>query len=611
MWLKFLSSSKLDPLQLAEQFVQQGKFEAAIAEYEKSINEHPDEITTINILGDLYARLGRADDAIKCYKHIAREYQARGFFVKAIAMHKKISKIEPYNSNTALALAELYASQGSIVEARQQYMLVINDYRNNQMIKEELAVYHKIVELDPNDAAMVIKLAERYHEEGLVQHSHDVYLQAGQIFLRKKIYTKAIELFQWALFILPNSKIAANQLVEIFIQQNLSPYAFDLLKQLQDQNPGDWEWSVMLARAYLTAEMLDEAEAALQHLMELDKSFYAYLLEVGYHFIKRNQFDRALAIVDRCLEYLISSRQEESGIGLLKAILAVDTDNLAALNQLARIYKRIHSDFDLIGVLKMIVDIALRHSEQGEAIRAINELILIEPDEAGHKQLLARLTNQPQAAVATQTTADQNLEIAAPQASHEPYELTPSQLSELGSEERSFEVDLSEIFIEKAEADSPQSDRQIFEKSLAREWRRCARNAMPLTMVLIDLDFLKTYCDNYDYEAGQQWLQKVAQVLQNNVRGIDDLVIRYSSQEFAIILPQVNENVAKVVLARLHKAISSLGIDHLVKAATGSSAGLHFGAATIIPKENSSVNLLLATAKKSLQQSKSALRRGN
>src|SRR4051794_35115923 len=102
MWLPFRSKNKQEPLQLAEQFVRQGKFDAAIYMYQKAIDTTPDSYTIINTLGDLYARLGRNEEAIACYTRICLHYRENGFLLKAIAMYKKISKLEPYNNRTAL-----------------------------------------------------------------------------------------------------------------------------------------------------------------------------------------------------------------------------------------------------------------------------------------------------------------------------------------------------------------------------------------------------------------------------------------------------------------------------------------------------------------------------
>src|SRR6185369_5729022 len=99
MWEGTMSNSMLSSkskiLKMAEWYVEQGMITAAIDEYEKILNIDPNAFTNINTLGDLYARVGRSKDAINIFSRIAESYCENGFTLKAIAMYKKISKLEP------------------------------------------------------------------------------------------------------------------------------------------------------------------------------------------------------------------------------------------------------------------------------------------------------------------------------------------------------------------------------------------------------------------------------------------------------------------------------------------------------------------------------------
>jgi len=113
--------NKAKVMQAAERFVLQGKISSAIAEYEKVIAHDPRDLTVLNTLGDLYARTGRSDGALHCFRKVAEAYAADGFALKAIAMYKKISKINPHSLECITKLGELYSLQGLFSEARAQY----------------------------------------------------------------------------------------------------------------------------------------------------------------------------------------------------------------------------------------------------------------------------------------------------------------------------------------------------------------------------------------------------------------------------------------------------------------------------------------------------------
>ena len=69
----------------ADKYIHSGKVEKAIAEYEKWVAANPKDWNTIRQIGDLYARIGRNDEAIKKYAQIADYYRQDGFNVRACA----------------------------------------------------------------------------------------------------------------------------------------------------------------------------------------------------------------------------------------------------------------------------------------------------------------------------------------------------------------------------------------------------------------------------------------------------------------------------------------------------------------------------------------------
>ena len=86
--------NKQKVLASAEKYVQQGKLQNAISEYEKVLKNDAKDLTVNNTVGDLYSRLGETDKAVECFKSVGDAYAGQGFTVKAIAMYKKICKLK-------------------------------------------------------------------------------------------------------------------------------------------------------------------------------------------------------------------------------------------------------------------------------------------------------------------------------------------------------------------------------------------------------------------------------------------------------------------------------------------------------------------------------------
>ena len=153
--------NKQKALSAAEKFVQQGKLQNAIAEYEKVLKADPKELTVSNTIGDLYARLGQVDKAIESFKSVGDAYAAQGFTVKAIAMYKKLTKLKP-TLEIVLRLAELYTQQGLFNDARAQYLQVAEEFLRSGELEQAVRIFQKTLEMDPENVAMRTRLAEVY-----------------------------------------------------------------------------------------------------------------------------------------------------------------------------------------------------------------------------------------------------------------------------------------------------------------------------------------------------------------------------------------------------------------------------------------------------------------
>src|SRR4029078_9257890 len=107
-------------VKVAEKFVAKGRIDSAIKEYLKVLKENPNDVNTLNRVGDLYARLSRIDDAVRLFTQIAQQYTEDGFLVKAIAIYKKIIKLDPTRLQVYENLAALYHKQALVHAARAQ-----------------------------------------------------------------------------------------------------------------------------------------------------------------------------------------------------------------------------------------------------------------------------------------------------------------------------------------------------------------------------------------------------------------------------------------------------------------------------------------------------------
>jgi tetratricopeptide (TPR) repeat protein len=189
-------------VKVAEKYVAKGRIDSAIKEYLKVLKENPNDVSTLNRLGDLYARISRIDEAVRLFAQIAAQYTEDGFLVKAIAIYKKIIKLDPTRLAVYESLAALYHKQGLVNEARTQYQVLGDYYLKHHDNAAAINIFLKMVELEPDNPSHHLKLAELYQQGQLWDKALRSYrtiaelmMQHGRVEEAVRVYQRAIEVY--------------------------------------------------------------------------------------------------------------------------------------------------------------------------------------------------------------------------------------------------------------------------------------------------------------------------------------------------------------------------------------------------------------------------------
>ena len=158
-------------LQKAEKLVGKGKLEAALKIYEKVLQEEQNDSGTLNKAGDLYVRLNRIDKAIELFSRTAGFFIEEQFFVKAIAIYKKILRLDPNRSDIGRKLADTYVRQGLINDATNQYSEVAEQFMSQGDVESALAVHHTMVGALPKDPSARLRYAELLEKHDKLKES--------------------------------------------------------------------------------------------------------------------------------------------------------------------------------------------------------------------------------------------------------------------------------------------------------------------------------------------------------------------------------------------------------------------------------------------------------
>jgi pilus assembly protein FimV len=250
----------------ARKFVDKGQIDKAVKEYLRIVQEDPKDVRVWLKIGDLYAKKGAKQDATETYLKVARFYHEQGFFLKAVAVYKQILKLDPRLVDVILKLAELYRQLGLMSDAMQHYESVAAHFHREGNTKEALDTVKKLVDLDPENIATRIKLAELYSKEGLVEEAVLQFSMACEQLRRQGRQDDFIKVAERLLWHKPDNHSLNRELAGLYLRRNDPRRALQKLQQCFKADPRDAETLGLLALAF---QALDQKAKTVSVLKEL------------------------------------------------------------------------------------------------------------------------------------------------------------------------------------------------------------------------------------------------------------------------------------------------------------------------------------------------------
>lgn len=384
--------NKAKVLAQAEKFVQQGKLPNAISEYEKVIKEDPKDLTVLNTIGDLYARVGNNDQATYYFKRVGDQYAQNGFAVKAIAIYKKLTKIGPYNAENTTKLAELYGQQGLFNDARVHYMQVADQLLKSGDNSQAARVFQKILELDPENAHTQTKLADLYQKLGKKDEARNIYYSAAESLYARGSYGAAEEALGKVLAIDPTNTGALMLRGLIAVDAGDSHAAVQYLEQVTDLNSRPDGLRALL-RAKLHTGSAEGVEAVAEKLLTTHNDLTG-ITTLTQWYVTNNHVESALRLYERHADRLFGGNPTALHDTLYPLTSRVK-DNPAALAILNRLTHQAGEHAQNAEMIELQADASAKRGNFAEARDLYKKLTEMEPENALHaqnyKQMLAKL----------------------------------------------------------------------------------------------------------------------------------------------------------------------------------------------------------------------------
>src|SRR5580693_5691583 len=274
----------------ARKFVDKGQIDKAVKEYLRIVQEDPKDVRVWLKIGDLYAKKGAKQDATDTYLKVARFYHEQGFIEKAIAAYKQILKLDARRVDVILKLAELYRERGNIHEAMQHFESVAAHFHREGNTKDALGTVVQLVEMDPENIATRIKLAELYSKEGLLEEAATQFTVACEQLRRQGRQDDFLKVAERLLWHKPDNHALNRELASLYLRRNDPRRALQKLQARFKADPRDVETLGLLAQAF--------------HARDQKAKTFSVLKELARSHHENKQKEKAADVFRKILEFV-------------------------------------------------------------------------------------------------------------------------------------------------------------------------------------------------------------------------------------------------------------------------------------------------------------------
>ncbi len=284
----------------------------------------------------------------------ARKFHEKGQTDKAIKEYLKVVNHDPKDVRVWLKIGDLYAKKGAKQDATETYMKVAKFYGEQGFYLKAVAVYKQILKLDPRMVEVNLKLAELYRQLGLL--------------------SDAMQHFE---------RVAA-----FFHREGKTKEALATIRQLVDLDPDNVATRIKLAELYSKEEMTEEAIKEFRHACDYLRSHNRQddFIKVAERLLWHDNSDIGL---NRELSTLYLRRNDpRRALQKLQTCFKADPRDVETLALLAQAFQALDQKSKTVSVLKELARVFTENGQTSQAMDVHRKILMFAPDDPDSREAL-------------------------------------------------------------------------------------------------------------------------------------------------------------------------------------------------------------------------------
>ncbi|MBS1866812.1 MAG: diguanylate cyclase [Acidobacteria bacterium] len=366
-------------LERAKKFLEKNRVEDAIEAYLSVLDEAPGHQEATQALGDLYLRMDQPERAVVYYGMFFDLLVDPKEETKALAIYNRFLK----NSTTQqpperiARYAFLQQKQNRADEAMEQYNKAAELFTSAGRLEDALFCWERIAQLDPENLARQLKLAEAAEQAGKNLIAARAYLRAGQLATAGGSHDNALKLLGRAHSLAPQERSVTLLYAEAKLRTGAAADAAGLLEPFA-ATENDAAFLETFSDALVKSGKLDRAREVLEKLLREKNAGALRLFELADAYAAAGQDAKSIEVLHTLKRRMYADKRQNEFTAEVDNVAAKHPKSLTILEFWAALYNELNREAQYFEILLKLFDVNLETGNMRKACDTLERLVDID-----------------------------------------------------------------------------------------------------------------------------------------------------------------------------------------------------------------------------------------